>query len=86
MKIADCHKTGGYFKKSKKKRRIEWLWHARNNALLEAQEQVAECYENGRETTRNDCKDFHWYKRATEKGSEIGKSKAELYEVLRFYP
>ena len=85
MKIADCYKSGRYFKKSKKKR-FEWLLHAANNGLLEAQELVAECYEKGRGTTKNDVKANHWYKRAAEQGSEIGKKKVELYKILRFYP
>ena len=85
MKIADCHKSGRYFKKSKKKR-FEWLLHAANNGLPEAEELVAECYEKGRGTTKNDVKANHWYKRAAEQGSEIGKKKVELYKILRFYP
>ena len=85
MKIAECHSTGRYFKKSKSKR-FEWLLHAANNGLVEAQEQVAECYEKGRGTAKNDVKAYHWYKRAAEQGSDISKSKVDLYKILRFYP
>jgi TPR repeat protein len=85
MKIAECHSTGRYFKKSKSKR-FEWLLHAANNGLIEAQEQVAECYEKGRGTAKNDVKAYHWYKRAAEQGSDISKSKVDLYKILRFYP
>gem|GEM_PF-5178135 len=84
MKVADCHKTGRYFKKSKKKR-FEWLLHAANNGLMEAQEQLAECYEKGRGTNKNDIKAYQWYKKAAEQGSELGKAKAQWYEIFRFY-
>ena len=84
LKVADCHKTGRYFKKSKKKR-FEWLLHAANNGLMEAQEQLAECYEKGRGTNKNDIKAYQWYKKAAEQGSELGKAKAQWYEIFRFY-
>ena len=84
LKVADCHKTGRYFKKSKKKR-FEWLLHAANNRLVEAQELVGECYEKGRGTSENHIKAYQWYKKAAELGSELGKIKVIEYEMLKFY-
>jgi len=84
LKIADCHKTGRYFKKSKKKR-FEWLLHAANNGLIEAQDLVAECYEKGRGIKKNDIKAYQWYKKTAAQGSELGKAKAEWYELFNFY-
>jgi len=52
---------------------------------MEAQEQLAECYEKGRGTNKNDIKAYQWYKKAAEQGSELGKAKAQWYEIFRFY-
>lgn len=84
MKLSEFYRTGRYFRKSKKKR-FEWLLHAANNGLLEAQELVAECFEKGRGTFENDIKAYHWYKRAGEQGSKLGKFKAKEYELFKFY-
>ena len=84
FKIAECHKTGRYYKKSKKKR-FEWLLHAANNGLLEAKEQIAECYEKGRGIKKNDVKAYLWYKKAAEQGSKLGQLKTEWYEMFQFY-
>ncbi|MBR5150280.1 MAG: SEL1-like repeat protein, partial [Bacteroidaceae bacterium] len=59
--------------------------HAANNGTMEAQEQVAECYEKGRGAEKNDKKAYKYYKLAAEQGSEIGKAKAHEFEMLKFY-
>ncbi len=69
----------------REKKRFEWLQHAANNGLMEAQEQVAKCFEKGRGTEHNDKKAYKYYKLAAEQGSEIGKAKAYEFEVLKFY-
>ena len=84
FKIAECHKSGRYFKKSKKMR-FERLLHAANNGLLQAQEQVAECYEKGRGVKESDVKAYQYYKKAAEQGSALGKAKAKWYEMFQFY-
>ena len=84
FKIAECHKTGRYFKKSKKMR-FERLLHAANNGLMEAQEQVARCYEKGRGVKESDIKAYQYYKKAAAQGSTLGKIKAQEYELLKFY-
>ncbi|MBQ3121972.1 MAG: SEL1-like repeat protein, partial [Bacteroidaceae bacterium] len=57
MKLAEFYGNGRYVKKDKKKR-FEWLQHAANNGLMEAQELVAECYEKGRGAEHNDKKAY----------------------------
>ena len=84
FKIAECHKSGRYFKKSKKMR-FERLLHAANNGHIEAQEQVAECYEKGRGVKESDVKAYQYYKKAAQQGSALGKAKAEWYEMFQFY-
>jgi TPR repeat protein len=84
MKLAEFYGNGRYVKKSKKLR-FEWLLHAANNELVEAQELVAECFEKGRGAEHNDGKAYQWYKRAAEQGSELGKVKAKEYELFKFY-
>ena len=84
MKLAECYGNGRYVKKNKKQR-FEWLLHAANNGLLEAQEQVARCYEKGRGVKESDIKAYQYYKKAAEQGSELGKVKAQEYELLKFY-
>ena len=46
---------------------------------------VAECYEKGRGTEKDDSAAYKWYKLAEEKGSEIGETKAKEYELFKFY-
>ena len=84
MKLAEFYGNGRYVKKDKKKR-FEWLQHAANNGLMEAQEQVGMCFEKGRGAEKNDKKAYKYYKLAAEQGSEIGKAKAYEFEVLKFY-
>jgi TPR repeat protein len=84
MKLAEFYGNGRYVKKDKKKR-FEWLQHAANNSLMEAQELVAECYEKGRGAEHNDKKAYQWYKRAAAQGSEYGKIKAKEFELFKFY-
>lgn len=84
MKLAECYGNGRYVKKSRKKR-FEWLHHAANNGLMEAQELVAECHEKGRGTQKNNPKAYNWYKKAAAQGSELGKIKAQEYELFKFY-
>ncbi|MBE6268815.1 MAG: sel1 repeat family protein [Bacteroidales bacterium] len=68
-----------------RKKRFEWLQHAANNGLMEAQELVAECYEKGRGAEHNDKKAYQWYKKAAAQGSEYGKIKAKEFELFKFY-
>ena len=84
MKLAELYKSGRYVKKSKKMR-FDWLLHAANNGLVEAQELVAECFEKGRGAEHNDGKAYKYYKLAGEQGSKLGKIKAKEYELFKFY-
>ena len=84
MKLAEFYGNGRYVKKDKKKR-FEWLQHAADNGLIEAQELVAECYEKGRGIKKNDIKAYRWYKKAAAEGSEYGKIKAKEFELFKFY-
>ena len=84
MKLAEFYGNGRYVKKDKKKR-FEWLLHAANNGMMEAQEQVGMCFEKGRGAEKNDKKAYKYYKLAAEQGSEIGKAKAHEFEMLKFY-
>ena len=84
MKLAEFYGNGRYVKKNKKLR-FEWLQHAANNGLMEAQELVAECYEKGRGAEHNDKKAYQWYKRAAAQGSEYGKIKAKEFELFMYY-
>ena len=65
--------------------RFERLLHAANNGHIEAQEQVAECYEKGRGVKESDVKAYQYYKKAAQQGSALGKAKAEWYEMFQFY-
>ena len=73
------------FVKKDKKKRFEWLQHAASNGFLEAQEQLAECYEKGRGVNENHVRAYQWYKKAAEQGSEYGKVKAKEFELFKFY-
>ena len=84
MKLAEFYGNGRYVKKNKKQR-FDWLLHAANNGMMEAQEQVGMCFEKGRGAEKNDKKAYKYYKLAAEQGSEIGKAKAYEFEVLKFY-
>ena len=84
MKLAEFYGNGRYVKKSRKKR-FEWLLHAANNGLMEAQELVAKCFEKGRGAEHNDGKAYKYYKLAGEQGSEYGEIKAKEYELFKFY-
>ena len=84
MKLAEFYGNGRYVKKNKKQR-FDWLLHAANNGMMEAQEQVGMCFEKGRGAEKNDKKAYKYYKLAAEQGSEIGKAKAYEFEMLKFY-
>ena len=84
MKLAEFYGNGRYVKKNKKQR-FDWLLHAANNGLMEAQEQVGMCFEKGRGAEKNDKKAYKYYKLAAEQGSEIGKAKAHEFELFKFY-
>ena len=84
MKLAEFYGNGRYVKKNKKQR-FNWLLHAANNGLMEAQELVGMCFEKGHGAEKNDKKAYKYYKLAAEQGSEIGKAKAYEFEVLKFY-
>ena len=62
-----------------------WYERAAENGYLHAQEFVAECYEKGRGTEKNDEKAYQWYKKAAERGSELGKIKAKEFELFMYY-
>ena len=62
-----------------------WYERAAEKGNIKAQEIIADCYENGRGTEKNDDAAYKWYKRAAAQGSQLGKIKAKEFELYNFY-
>ena len=52
---------------------------------MQAQEKVAEYYEKGHGTEKDDETAYKWYKSAAKQGSKLGKAKAKEFELFNFY-